>query len=223
MPTEPALGGTLSAGLPQPLWDSRLLGQREPGGEVTTRCGRCGYSPDPERFLVELSGDQDALPGNGTRRTLALARQGGVSVDLIHEFDLSASLKPPVTFGSRMFLEIAEGKVSGERLNGTLLSGGGDWITMSSHGWGQIDVRGQMVTGDGAYIYAHYTGLLELNDKVMNATASGTATGWNDQYFRTTPRFETGDERYSWMTTNLFVAEGHLLAGGVKYRVFRVS
>jgi hypothetical protein len=75
-----------------------------------------------------------------------------------------------------MFLEIAEGKVSGERLNGTLLSGGGDWITLGSDGWGQIDVRGQMVTDDGAYIYAHYTGLLELNDKVMNATASGTAT-----------------------------------------------
>jgi hypothetical protein len=122
-----------------------------------------------------------------------------------------------------MFLEIAEGKVNGERLNGTVLSGGGDWITLGSDGWGEIDVRGQMVTDDGAYIYAHYTGLLELNDKVINATASGTATDWNDQYFRTTPRFETGDERYSWMTTSLFVAEGRLLADGVEYRVFRVS
>jgi hypothetical protein len=146
-----------------------------------------------------------------------------VSVELVHEFDLSASLKPAVTFGNRMFLEIADGKVSGDRLNGTLLSGGGDWITLSSDGWGQIDVRGQMVTDDGAYIYTHYTGLLELNDKFMNATASGTATDWNDQYFRTTPRFETGDERYTWMTTNLFVAEGRQLAGGVEYRVFRVS
>jgi hypothetical protein len=144
-------------------------------------------------------------------------------VDLIHEFDLSASLKPAVTFGSRMFLEIAEGKVSGERLNGTLLSGGGDWITLGSDGWGQVDVRGQIATDDGAYIYAHYTGLLELNETVINATVSGTATDWNDQYFRTTPRFETGDERYSWMTTSLFVAEGHLSAGGVEYRVFRVS
>src|SRR6202020_1040665 len=96
-----------------------------------------------------------------------------VPVELVHEFDLSASLKPAVTFGSRMFLEIADGKVSGERLNGTLLSGGGDWITLGSDGWGQIDVRGQMVSDDGAYIYTHYTGLLELNDKVMNATASG--------------------------------------------------
>jgi hypothetical protein len=147
-----------------------------------------------------------------------------VSVELIHEFDVAGSLKPPVVFGSRMFLEIAEGKVTGERLNGTLLSGGGDWIVLGADGWGQVDVRGQIETDDGAYVYTQYTGLLELNDKVLNATTSGTGTDWNDQYFRTTPRFETGDERYRWVTTSLFLAEGHLLAGGgVEYHVFRVS
>ena len=95
-------------------------------------------------------------------------------MELIHEFDVAGSLKPPVVFGSRMFLEIAEGKVSGERLNGTLLSGGGDWIVLGADGWGQVDVRGQIETDDGAYIYTHYTGLLELNDKVLNATTTGT-------------------------------------------------
>ncbi|HEY2644324.1 MAG TPA: DUF3237 family protein, partial [Galbitalea sp.] len=76
---------------------------------------------------------------------------------------------------------------------------------------------------DGANIYTHYTGLLELNDRVMNATVSGTATDWADQYFRTTPRFETGDDRYRWLTQSLFVAEGRLLAGGgVEYRVHRI-
>jgi hypothetical protein len=145
-------------------------------------------------------------------------------VELIYEFDFSCSLKPPVTFGSRMFLEIAEGKVTGKRLNGTVLSGGGDWIVLGPDGWGQVDVRGQIATDDGAYIYVHYTGLLELNENVLNATATGSATQWNDQYFRTTPRFETGDERYSWMTTSLFLAEGHLLeGGGVEYNVFRVG
>jgi Protein of unknown function (DUF3237) len=96
-----------------------------------------------------------------------------------------------------MFLEIAEGKVTGKRLNGTVLSGGGDWIVLGPDGWGQVDVRGPIATDDGAYIYVHYTGLLELNENVLNATATGSATQWNDQYFRTTPRFETGDERYS--------------------------
>ena len=57
----------------------------------------------------------------------------------------------------------------------------------------------------GASIYTHYTGLLELNDKVMTATASSAGTDWGDEYVRTTPQFETGDERYKWLTTNLFV------------------
>ena len=87
-------------------------------------------------------------------------------MELIHEFDVAGSLKPPVVFGSRMFLEIAEGKVSGERLNGTLLSGGGDWIVLGADGWGQVDVRGQIETDDGAYIYTHYTGL--LRDMYLN-------------------------------------------------------
>ncbi|HEX4864920.1 MAG TPA: DUF3237 domain-containing protein [Acidimicrobiales bacterium] len=145
-------------------------------------------------------------------------------MELVHEFDYYATLKHPVVFGSRLFLEVAEGKVTGERVNGTLLSGGGDWIVMSPDGWGQVDVRAQISTDDGAFIYAHYTGLLELNEQVMNSTVSGSGTGWGDQYFRTTPRFETGDERYAWMNHSLFAAEGRMLeGGGVEYRVYRIA
>jgi Protein of unknown function (DUF3237) len=145
-------------------------------------------------------------------------------MELIHEFDYKGTLKPPVSFGSRMFLEVIGGQVTGKRLNGRLLSGGGDWVVLGSDGWGQVDVRGQIGTDDGAFIYTHYTGLLELNDKVITATTSGGGTDWDDQYFRTTPRFETSDERYKWLTTSLFVSEGHLTkSGGVEYRVYRVT
>jgi Protein of unknown function (DUF3237) len=147
-----------------------------------------------------------------------------IPMELVHEFDYYGTLKPPVSFGSRMFLELTEGQVNGKRLNGRLLSGGGDWIVLGSDGWGQVDVRGQIGTDDGAFIYTHYTGLLELNDKVITATTSGGATDWSDQYFRTTPRFETDDERYKWLTTSLFVSEGRLQeGGGVEYRVYRIT
>ena len=39
-----------------------------------------------------------------------------------------------MVFGSRMFLEVTEGQVTGKRLNGRLLSGGGDWIVLGSDG-----------------------------------------------------------------------------------------
>ena len=45
-----------------------------------------------------------------------------------------------------------------------------------------------------------------------------------DQYFRTTPRFETGDTRYAWLNQSVSVAEGRLLPGfGVEYRVYCVA
>ena len=145
-------------------------------------------------------------------------------MELVHEFDFYVTLKHPVVFGSRLFLEVAEGKVTGDRVNGIVLSGGGDWIVMGPDGWGQVDVRAQFGTDDGAFIYAHYTGLLELNEKVMNSTVTGAGTKWEDQYFRTTPRFETGAEQYAWMNHTLFAAEGRMLeGGGVEYRVYRIT
>lgn len=48
-------------------------------------------------------------------------------------------------------------------------------------------------------------------------------TGWEDQYFRTSPRFETGAERYEWLQRSLFVARGRFATDGVEYEVFRVE
>jgi hypothetical protein len=48
-------------------------------------------------------------------------------------------------------------------------------------------------------------------------------TGWDEQYFRTTPRFETADERYAWLNRTVFVARGRVRADGIEYEVFRVE
>ena len=151
-------------------------------------------------------------------------------MELIEEFSYSATLKPPLEvgpgpFGNRMYFEVIEGRVEGERVNGDVLSGGGDWILMAPDGLGRVDVRVQFRTDDGAAIYGQYNGLLELNEAVQQVLA-GTRSGtdYADQYFRTTPRFETGDERYAWLNRSVFVAEGRLMPGlGAEYRVYRVA
>ena len=80
------------------------------------------------------------------------------------------------------------------------------------------------LTDDGAAVYASYGGLLEMNDKVQQAIANGTSTDFNDQYFRTNPRFETGDQRYAWLNQTCFVGEGRVIPGpGVEYRLYRVT
>jgi hypothetical protein len=151
-------------------------------------------------------------------------------MDLVYEFTYQAQLKPPVgvgpgPFGDRRVFEVIEGRFEGERLNGRILSGGGEWFLVGADGFGRIDVRIQMETDDGAFIYAQYFGLLELNDAVQGfISGRREETGFADQYFRIAPRLESGDPRYAWVNQTVFVAEGRGFPGyGVEYRVFRVD
>lgn len=145
------------------------------------------------------------------------------------EFTYDAKLEPalvpgPGPYGTRMVITVAGGQAKGERISGTLVGGGADWALIGPDGWGRVDVRGQIQTDDGAVIYVTYTGLLQLTEKVMAAVGSGTeATEFDDQYFRTTPRLETGDERYAWVNQTIFVARGRFVPGGVEYEVYRVT
>ena len=155
--------------------------------------------------------------------------QQEVLMNLDYEFTYHATLKAPVVvgpgpFGNRSFFEVSGGRCDGTRLRGEVLTGGGDWILIGPDGWGRLDVRAQLRTDDGALIYLAYYGLLEMNDAVQRATAGGSGTDYGDQYFRTNPRFETGDARYAWVNQTLFVAEGRVRPGPmVEYRVYRVT
>jgi hypothetical protein len=42
-------------------------------------------------------------------------------------------------------------------------------------------------------------------------------------YFRTAPRFKSGDPRYACLNQSIFVAEGRVGPGRVEYRVYRVA
>ena len=150
-------------------------------------------------------------------------------MNLEYELTYHALLKEPVVvgagpYGSRLVFEVTGGHVEGKRLKGTILTGGADWLLVGADGWGRLDVRVQVMTDDGAAIYVAYYGILEMNDKVQRATTEASGTDYSDQYFRTNPRFESGDPRYAWLNHTLFVAEGHILAGlGVEYRVYRLT
>ncbi|MGH3552387.1 MAG: DUF3237 domain-containing protein [Mycobacterium sp.] len=151
-----------------------------------------------------------------------------MSLELTHEFSFWAALNPPVDFGAgplgrRTYFEATSGAATGERFNATAVGAGGDWILLGPDNYGRLDVRLQFKTDDGALVYIQYFGLLEINAKVGDVMANGGSTAYADQYFRTTPRLETGDERYAWMNQSVFVARGHLLEGPkVEYEVYRV-
>ena len=138
-----------------------------------------------------------------------------------------ADLKPPVDvgtgpFGARRIFDVTGGSAEGPRLRGKLLASGGDWLLLDEGGTGRLDVRGTLETDDGAHIYIHYHGVIEMNEKVLGALQKGESTDYGDTYFMTQPRFETGDPRYAWLNRLVAVAEGRVLPSAVEYRVYEV-
>lgn len=127
-------------------------------------------------------------------------------------------------FGQRRIARCGAGTVSGPQLNGEVLEGAHDWILDGPDGWGRIDVRVHFRTHDGCVIYAQYLGVIEYNDKYQAATRDSGETAFEDIYFRSTPRFETDDPRYAWLTQSVFVGRGRILPGfTVHWEVYRVT
>src|SRR5579863_792881 len=118
-----------------------------------------------------------------------------------HLFDYSARLREPVVigkaqYGTRLFYEALGGRLSGPRMSGDLLPGGGDWALVRDDGWTRVDVRGQCRTDDGALLYFAYRGLIEPSRAVMEALRTGGETSFDDHYWRVMIEIETGDDRY---------------------------
>ena len=150
------------------------------------------------------------------------------AMELVHEFTFDARLAPAVRigevpFGRRHIREVLGGEVTGERIHGTVGTGGSDWILVGPDGWGRLDVRLTIHTEEGAPIYVQYLGVIEYNDAALAANAGERSSDYGDHYFRIAPRLESGDERFAWVNHTLFVGEGRLHPGPVvEYRVFRV-
>ncbi|MEM7541339.1 MAG: DUF3237 domain-containing protein [Pseudomonadota bacterium] len=128
-----------------------------------------------------------------------------------------------VPTGHRFIVEVTGGAFEGEKLKGTISSGGGaDWLHMTDD-FGHLDVRATFITDDGAKIYVEYFGKLELTENVQAALAGNGECDYGEQYFVTSPRMQTGDERYKWLNNIICVAQGRLKSGQVEYNVFQVT
>jgi Protein of unknown function (DUF3237) len=150
-------------------------------------------------------------------------------MDLVHEFDFTAELAAsvpigPGPFGERRIREVLGGRVTGARIEGTVGSGGADWILTGPDGFGRLDVRLTIHTPDGAHLYVQYFGVIEYNEAARAANDGTASSDYGQHYFRTAPRIETGDPRYDWVNRSLFLAEGRIHPGPVvEYRVYRVT
>src|SRR3989449_6371176 len=108
--------------------------------------------------------------------------------------------------GTRTIVQILGGRFEGPRLKATVQVPAGDWITNRADGSYRLDVRLTLKTDDGALILVTYNG-------IGQTTPAGAS-------LRGAPLFETGDQRYVWLTR--LQAGGGGEAGGtaVTYRTF---
>ncbi|WP_374024592.1 DUF3237 domain-containing protein [Mycobacterium sp. HNNTM2301] len=107
--------------------------------------------------------------------------------------------------GSRMIGEIISARYEGERLKASLTGrAAADWAFVEPSGRVLVDARLTLQTDDGAIILVTYTGR-------MNASTAGV---YSAMYF------ETGDERYEWLTRILGVAKGTFTGGNLEYEVY---
>lgn len=130
--------------------------------------------------------------------------------------------------GRRQVFEMRDGVFEGPRLSGRTLGAAADWMLAGSDGFLRMDVRLQLLTGDGAVVLAHYRGPAEANAALMDAMTAGAPTRFADARIRTVWELESGDPRYAWVNQSLFVGEGRFLpssAGepGFEHRVHRVG
>ena len=106
--------------------------------------------------------------------------------------------------GTRRIVRVMGGKFWSEDFNGTILEGGGDWQQIRSDSVVEIDTRYTLKTDDGALIYLTNQGLRDGG------------------YMRTFSRFESNDERYTWLNKRLFVSDGAKVDGVVKHSFYEV-
>jgi Protein of unknown function (DUF3237) len=125
--------------------------------------------------------------------------------------------------GTRQYWNVCEAELSGKRISAKLARPGGDWMQVGDDGFWRPDVRAPFVTNDGATILLHYFGLVEQNETFKHAATHDKPTDWNDQYMRMFMQFDTGAQRYRWLTQALYLARGRLKGTAhIEYEVYRV-
>jgi hypothetical protein len=124
-----------------------------------------------------------------------------MAIELVPLCTIDVALAPPIIVGvtptsTRVIGEITALTIEGERLRATMKgAAGADWLTMApDNSVGRPDVRYAVETDDGAVIYVHYGGILDMAAFPPVAIV--------------TPLFDTGDERYAWLTRIQAVGKG---------------
>lgn len=128
----------------------------------------------------------------------------------------------PTPSGDRRVGLVAGGTFAGERLRGTVLPGGADWLMVRADGATTLDVRIVLQTEDNAAIGMTYRGLRHGPADVMAKVAKGEPVDPASYYFRTAVSFETASDKYAWLNGIIAIGTGSRPPEGPVYEIFEV-
>ena len=114
--------------------------------------------------------------------------------------------------GRRMIVRIREAVWEGERFRAHLKEAGGAEysMTVGADGTALMDVRLTLETDDGALIYIEYGGRRDF---------SQIAQGLDTPVY-IAPRFETSDERYTWLNKIQAIGKGVAVGQSRVYEIY---
>ena len=124
--------------------------------------------------------------------------------------------------GDRRIGLVGGGTFEGERLRGTVLPGGADWIIARPDGTTALDVRLVLQTDGNALIGLTYRGLRHGPKEVMDRLARGEQVDPASYYFRIVGSLETATPAYDWLNRIWFIGTGQRPPEGPVYDVFEV-
>ena len=117
---------------------------------------------------------------------------------------------------------VPNGSFEGERVSGDVFEGGSDWQALRIDGSTTRDVRVVLRTTDDALIGMTYRGIRHRSPEVVARLEAGEAVDPADDYFRTTPSFETASPAYDWLNRIVVVGVGYRRSDGPVYSIFEV-
>lgn len=131
-------------------------------------------------------------------------------------------------FGDQRLGYISGGRFFGPRINGMVLSGGGNWSRAGrlddGVSVGTFDARAVWKTDDGELVYLSYTGRSVIPDDVRATFADPHIPDADPAhyYLRIAPVFETASAKYAWLNGVLAVGIGERTDFGVRHVLYEV-
>lgn len=124
---------------------------------------------------------------------------------------------------TRRIVIVSGGWFEGERLQGRVLPGGGDYVVERPDGGLHLDVRLVLQTDRGEIVYLTYAGRRNGPPDVMKKIVAREPIPPGADYFRTVVQFETGAPRLAWLNDIVAIGTGTREADGPLYDVWEVA